>query len=360
MDAKDARGTIVRPSSVVGRNGSARGVLSPQQYIEGIKAGDRSTLAKAITLIESSKPADCELGAEVLEACLSQDREEIVVGVSGVPGAGKSSLIEALGRHIILEYQQKVAVLTIDPSSRIRGGSILGDKTRMTFLASSELAFVRPSPSSGKLGGVAAHTRDAIVLCKAAGYRIVFIETVGVGQSESAVREMVDFLLLVALAGAGDDLQGIKRGVMEMVDAVAVNKADGENVIQAEKARADTERALHFFQSPAPGWTPPAIACSARTSLGVKEIWSLILEHHKMADETGYLKRLRCEQNLGWLQENVERSLMQAFVSDPSVRRRLTELEEEVAGGKTTPTAAARQLMALHDSDRRRRWDREK
>lgn len=326
--------------------------MSASWYIEGIKAGDRSILAKAITLTESSNPVDYELSAEVLEACLGQDSDHVVVGVSGVPGAGKSSLIEAIGKHIITEDQEKIAVLAIDPSSRLRGGSILGDKTRMPFLASSDMAFVRPSPSRGTLGGVAGHTRDAIVLCVAAGYRKVFVETVGVGQSETAVREMVDFLLLVALSGAGDDLQGIKRGVMEMADAIAVNKADGSNFDLAENARSDAARALQFFRSPASGWNPPAVACSAHTGLGVKEIWALILEHHKIVGENGYLDRLRRKQNLDWLHENLERSLMQMFFSNSNVRARLAELETDIEDGKTTPVVAARQLMSLYDSER--------
>src|SRR3569623_2921712 len=208
---------------------SLPGRLSVSQYVDVILAGNPSILAKVLTLVESSHPSDAALAAEILEICLKQYVESIVVGVSGVPGAGKSSLIEAVGRHIVTQHEEKVAVLAVDPSSRLSGGSILGDKTRMPFLASSKMAFVRPSPSKGKLGGVAAHTRDAIVLCKAAGFRNVFVETDGIGQSETAAREMVDFLLLLTLAGAGDELQGIKRGVMEMADVIAVNKADGDN-----------------------------------------------------------------------------------------------------------------------------------
>jgi len=328
---------------------SGRGRFSLSQYLEGILAGDRSILAKAITLIESSHRADCELADEILETCLKQKNDSIVVGVSGVPGAGKSSLIEALGHHIITNREEKIAVLAIDPSSRISGGSILGDKTRMAFLASSDMAFIRPSPSRGTLGGVAAHTREAIVLCKAAGYRNVLIETVGVGQSETAVREMVDFLLLVTIAGAGDELQGMKRGVMEMADAVTVNKADGKNLREAEKARALAESALQFFSSSEPGWAPPAVVCSARTGRGVKEIWSLILEHHRIITQSGYLERIRREQNLCWFRENIERGLKQMFLSSPNVRQRSTELEKEVAAGEAAPIAAARLLLSLYD-----------
>jgi LAO/AO transport system kinase len=334
------------------RDATRRAQLSASQYIDGIVSCDRSILAKAITLVESSHPADFEKSAEILDACLGQTGDQIVVGVSGVPGAGKSSLIEALGKQIIEDHGEKIAILAIDPSSRLTGGSILGDKTRMPYLASSDKVFIRPSPSRGELGGVAAHTRDAIALCKAAGFRNVFIETVGVGQSETAVREMVDFLLLVTIAGAGDELQGIKRGVMEMADAVVVNKADGDNVRQAEKARAEAERALHYFPASASGWTPPAVVCSARTALGVKEIWSLIVEHHRLVSGNGHLERVRREQNRAWLHENLERRLMQMFVSGSVVRKRLAVLEEEVANGKTNPMAAARELMSLYESDR--------
>lgn len=323
---------------------------SASRYVDGVLAGNRSILAKAITLIESSHPADCEIAAEILEVCLKRDRHSIVVGVSGVPGAGKSSLIEVLGKEIITTHGEKVAVLAIDPSSKISGGSILGDKTRMPFLASSEMAFIRPSPSRGRLGGVAEHTRDSIVLCEAAGYRNVFIETVGVGQSETAVRDMADFFLLVALAGAGDELQGIKRGVMEMADIVAVNKADGDNVRPAEKARADAERALHLLPASASGWMPRAIACSACTGLGIREIWALILEHHKIISRCGYVDQLRREQNLRWLHESVERGLMQMFVANPVVERRMEQLEKEVAAGQITPTAAARRLLSMYKS----------
>lgn len=309
-------------------------------------------MAKAITLVESSHSEDCELAAEILQVCLKQNAEAIVVGVSGVPGAGKSSLIEAIGKHIIRDCGQMVAVLAIDPSSRISGGSILGDKTRMPYLSSSDRAFIRPSPSRGMLGGVAAHTRDAIALCRAAGYRNVFIETVGVGQSETAARGMVDFLLLVTLAGAGDELQGIKRGVMEIADAVAVNKADGDNVRQTEKARAEAEQALHLFPVSESGWVPRAVACSARTGLGIEGIWSLILEYYRTVSLNGYLERMRREQNLSWLHESLERSLMQMFVSSPMIRRRLAELEGEVSDGKMTATAAARLLLSQYSESR--------
>lgn len=321
--------------------------LSVSQYVEGIRAGNRSVLAKAITLCESLHPVDRDVADEVLEICSqSITHDAIVAGITGIPGAGKSCLIEALGRHIITEHNERVAVLVIDPSSRLSGGSILGDKMRMPFLASSEMAFIRPSPSGASLGGVAARTRDAILLCKAAGYRNVLIETVGVGQAETSVRDMVDFLLLVAIAGAGDELQGIKRGVMEMVDAIAVNKADGDNFREAEKARGVAEIALHYFPASASGWYARALVCSAKTGLGVRETWSLILEHHRLMSRSGDLKRLRCAQNVAWLHESIERGLKQMFVSNAEVQKRLIKIEQEIAAGNLNPVAAARQLLS--------------
>ena len=332
-----------------------RAHLSVSQYIDGILSGNRSILAKAITLVESTHPADSEMAADIVETCLRQAVDPIIVGVSGVPGAGKSSLIEVIGKHIIETRGEKVAVLAIDPSSRLSGGSILGDKTRMPFLASSEMAFIRPSPSRGRLGGVADHTRDAIVLCEAAGYCNVLIETVGVGQSETTVRDMVDFFLLMAIAGAGDELQGIKRGVMEMADAVVLNKADEDNIRRAERARAEAESALHLLSPSVSGWTPRAIACSARSGLGVAEIWAMILEHHRMICENGYLKRMRREQTLRWLHESVERGLMQMFLSSATVQQRFAEVEEEVAAGQMSAVAAARRLLSMWQSDRAQR-----
>jgi len=339
---------------------SRRKRLPVSHYIEGIQAGDRSVLAKAITLTESSHPVDRDLADELLEVLAEESGGSIVVGITGIPGAGKSCLIEAIGRHIIADYNEKIAVLVIDPSSRISGGSILGDKMRMPFLASSERAFIRPSPSGGSPGGVAAHTRDAIALCKAAGYRNVFVETVGVGQAETSVREMVDFLLLVAIAGAGDELQGIKRGVMEMVDALAVNKADGENVRQAEKSRGVAETALHYFPASISGWTPQALLCSARTGLGVHEAWSLILEHHKIMSQSGDLEQVRHAQNLAWLHESLEQGLRQMFMSIPEIQKRLAEYESKVAAGQTSPVAAARQLLSMYQPNRKKRHGKSK
>jgi LAO/AO transport system kinase len=332
------------------RAASARAHISASKYVNGILEGNRSILAKAITLIESSRQADREIAEQIIERCLPASGTSIRVGVTGIPGAGKSSLIEALGRYVVTNCGERVAVLAVDPSSRISGGSILGDKTRMTFLASTDMAFIRPTPTRGALGGVAQHTREAILLCEAAGYRNVFVETVGVGQAETAVRDMVDFFLLVTIAGGGDELQGIKRGVMERADAVVVNKADGENVRAAERARADAEVALHLMTANPSGWTPRTASCSARTGYGMQEIWSFVVEHHAMAAACGGLEQMRREQNLRWMHENLEEGLMQLFLANPAVKLQLPLLEQRVTAGQITALNAARELLSLYES----------
>jgi LAO/AO transport system kinase len=326
--------------------------LSPSHYIEGILKGDRSLLARAITLIESSRAKDWHIAEEIIEKCLPASGNSIRVGVTGIPGAGKSSLIEALGKYLIAESNEKVAVLAIDPSSQLSGGSILGDKTRMSFLASSDMAFIRPSPSRGTHGGVAQNTRDAILLCEAAGYRNIFVETVGVGQSEAAVGDMVDFFLLVTLAGAGDELQGIKRGVMEMADVVVVNKADSDNIRAAEIARTEAANALHLLPVSPSGWTPRAMACSAHTGHGVAELWSCILEYAAITRANGWFDRKRREQVRHSMHENIERGLLQLFRSDPLVQQRWSVLEQQVAAGQITSVRATRELLALFASRR--------
>jgi LAO/AO transport system kinase len=267
------------------------------------------------------------------------------VGITGVPGAGKSSLIEALGEYLIAELKQKVAVLAIDPSSRISGGSILGDKTRMTTLAASEMAFVRPSPSRGMAGGVAQRTREAMLLCEAAGYRNILVETIGVGQSETAVHEMVDFFLLITLAGAGDELQGIKRGVMELADMVAVNKADGANEAAAEGARAEAQNALHFFPAAESGWTPRAVACSAMTGAGIRALWECVQEYAALTRANGWFAKARRDQQRRWMHEMIDQALRQRFDAHPAVRSRVEALELDVVAGRTTSFHAARMLL---------------
>ncbi len=296
----------------------AHSMYTREQYVEGILRGDRRVLARAITLIESAREADREPAGQILEDCLPHSGNALRVGITGVPGGGKSSLIETLGRYLVEEKQQKVAVLAVDPTSQISGGSILGDRTRMTALAANENAFIRPSPTRGAAGGVAQRTREAMLLCEAAGYSNILVETVGVGQTETAVRGMVDFFLLVTLAGAGDELQGIKRGVMELADAVVVNKADGANLKAAEKARSEIENALHLFPLAASGWAPPAIACSARTGKGIRELWAVVEEHAELTRSNRWRQTVRREQQRQWMRALIEQQLRQHFESDLS------------------------------------------
>lgn len=322
--------------------------LSLDEYTAGISSGDRTILARAITLIESSRPADRELAEQILETCKAHRNDSIRVGITGPGGAGKSSLIETLGLYLVRERKQKVAVLAFDPSSQLSGGSILGDRTRMTSLAGEEMAFIRPSPSRGSFGGVGQRTREAVLLCEAAGYRNILVETVGAGQSETAVRETVDCMVLVALANAGDELQGVKRGVMELTDLVVINKADGNNIDAAERARSVAQNALHFFPASPSGWTPRAITCSAKTGKGMDELWNAVLEFIDLARNNGWLMRARRRQRRFWMREMIEQELTRRFESHPLVRQQQAELERLVSEGKITPFLAARSLLRTY------------
>jgi len=321
---------------------------SRQAYIDGVLRGERTILAQAITLIESTRPEDTELGQTILEACLPFSGKSIRVGITGVPGAGKSSVIEALGLHLTRDRKEKVAVLAVDPSSQISGGSILGDKTRMEALAMDEMAFIRPSPSGGSLGGVARRTRETMLLCEAAGFRNIIVETVGVGQSETAVRSMVDFFLLLMLAGAGDELQGMKRGVMEMADLIAINKADGSNVVRAEQARREFESALHFFPPSPTGWLPRAVTCSALTRAGIDGLWDCVLEHSHLLGDNGWFARVRHQQVRTWMYDIVEQELRRRFRSHPAIREQLPQVEHDVVAGRISSFRAANRLLDLY------------
>ena len=323
------------------------GRLTLDQYVDGIRAGDRMILARAITLMESDLAADNELAAAVLQAILPLAGNSRRIGITGVPGAGKSTFIDRLGMHLIHDRGERVAVLTVDPSSPVTGGSILGDKTRMERLFLEDQAFIRPSAARGHLGGVARRTRETMLLCEAAGYQDIIVETVGVGQSETAVRAMTDFFLLLLIPGAGDELQGIKRGIIEAADGIAVNKADGDNLPKADRARIEYESALHLFMTPPDGWKTRVVTCSALTGEGIAEIWETILEHRCQLEASGAFAERRARQALDWMQELVMLELHQEFQSHPAVARRLPELKKAVREGKLSPLAASRELLGL-------------
>jgi LAO/AO transport system kinase len=310
----------------------------------GIRSGNRMLLSKAITLAESAR-SDHQLMAQALiEKCLPFSGKSLRIGITGVPGVGKSTFIEALGTYLTSKGR-KLAVLAIDPSSSRSKGSILGDKTRMEDLATDPNAFIRPSPSAGTLGGVARKTWETVVLCEAAGFDTIFIETVGVGQSETAVHSMVDFFLLMMLAGAGDELQGIKRGIMEMADAIVINKADGDNVNRANSAATLFRNALHLFPPSPSGWAPTVMTCSSLQKTGIKEVWECILDYFTLVKGKGYFAERRSSQSRYWMFETIEEDLKRNFYHNKAVRTALAHLETQVSDDKVSPFSAARQLL---------------
>ena len=322
----------------------------PQFYVQGVLKCDRRVLAKTITLIESSLRAHQELARTVIDLLLPYTGKAIRLGITGVPGVGKSTFIESLGTMLV-NKGHRVAVLAVDPSSKRSGGSVLADKTRMEKLSIEENAFIRPSPSGGTLGGVARKTRETMIVCEAAGFDVMIVETVGVGQSETTVASMVDFFLLLMISGAGDELQGIKKGVLELADAVAVNKTDGDNVERAKMARKQYETALHFLAPSSPNWTPPVLNCSAIELTGINKIWESVLDHHKRLSLTGELQANRKKQAVDWMWSLVKEGLKERFFQNPEVRTLLPEILEEVESGKTASTLAAARLLFLLDNN---------
>lgn len=318
----------------------------PQPYIDGVLAGNRRLLAKTITLIESILPAHQETARAILDQLLPHSGRGYRIGITGVPGAGKSTFIESFGT-MLTASGHRVAVLAVDPSSSRSGGSILGDKTRMEKLAVDPGAFIRPSPSGGALGGVARKTRETMLVCEAAGYDVVIVETVGVGQSETTVASMVDFFLVLHIAGAGDELQGIKKGVLEVADAIVINKADGDNLARAKAARREYEAALHMLMPHSPNWTVPVLTCSAMDGSGIDLVWKTIRDHKVRLGESGELAAKRTAQALDWMSYLVDEGLRRWFHHHPEVASLLPRLKREVADGRTSATAAADILLAI-------------
>lgn len=317
----------------------------PQYFIQGVLACDRRVLAKTITMIESRLPAHQALARDILDGLLPHAGQSVRLGITGVPGVGKSSFIESLGVYLV-EHGHQVAVLAVDPSSPRSGGSIMADKTRMERLSSEPRAFIRPSPAGGTLGGVARKTRETMLACEAAGFDVIIVETVGVGQSETTVASMVDFFLVLMLAGAGDELQGIKKGVLELADAVAINKADGDNIVHARRARRAYENAMHLLRPASATWSAPVMTCSALELTGIADIWETVLDHRRRMQQTGELDNKRRQQATDWMWSLVEEGLRERFFNDPVVQTTLPNLRQAVAQGLMTAPAAAGQLLA--------------
>lgn len=320
---------------------------SVAEYVDGIIKGNISILGQAVTLIESSNPEHYPIAQEVIEKCLPYTGNSVRIGITGVPGAGKSTSIDAFGMHILKE-NNKLAVLAIDPSSEVTKGSILGDKTRMERLSTQKDAFIRPSPSAGSLGGVARKTRETIILCEAAGFNKIIVETVGVGQSETAVHSMVDFFLLIQLAGTGDELQGIKRGIMEMADGIVINKADGNNIDKARLAQTHFRNALHLFPLPESGWAPKVLTYSGYYELGISEVWDMIEEYIAFVKENGYFEHRRNTQARYWMYETINERLKGDFYNNPNIQKELKLLENQILDSQISSFSAANKILDIY------------
>ncbi len=338
-------GPVTTVNPYLKRGSFARRKLTAGDYVEGILKGDTSILGQAVTLVESQHPEHQRVAQEVIEKCLPHIGNSIRVGISGVPGSGKSTSIDEFGLHVLKEHGGKLAVLAIDPSSERTKGSILGDKTRMEKLSVHPDSFIRPSPSAGSLGGVARKTRETIFLCEAAGYDKIFVETVGVGQSETACHSMVDFFLLIQLAGTGDELQGIKRGIMEMADGIVINKCDGENVDKCKLAASHFRNALQMFPMPDSGWTPQVLTYSGFYALGIKEVWDMIYQYIDFVKRNGYFDYRRNEQSKYWMYESISEQLRNSFYRNPTISDMLKVEERLVLEGKKTSFVAAKSLL---------------
>lgn len=334
----------VNPHVLTKSGRKRRKKYSTDEFVTGILSGDRSILSQAITLVESSLPEHYEAAQTIIERCLPYSTRSVRIGITGVPGAGKSTFIETFGL-CITDEGRKLAVLTIDPSSEQSKGSILGDKTRMELLSIHPNAYIRPSPTAGTLGGVSRMTRETIILCEAAGFDTILVETVGVGQSETEVHTMVDFFLLLMLAGAGDELQGIKRGIMEMADLIAITKADGANKIVAENARVSYQNALHFFPKNPSGWIPQVHTCSARTNTGIKELWEIIMEYIAFTKNSGYFESFRKEQAIVRMHNTILEYLKNSFYNHDKVKKMLPVIEKQLQEGSITSYKAAFNLL---------------
>ena len=328
-------------------------VLSPEEYVAGIRQGDISILGQAVTLVESSLPADQAIAQRVIELCLPYAGNSIRVGITGVPGAGKSTFIEALGTDLC-KAGKHLAVLAIDPSSERSKGSILGDKTRMNELSTQANAFIRPSPSAGSLGGVARKTRETIVLCEAAGFDTILIETVGVGQSETAAHSMVDYFLLLQVTGTGDELQGIKRGIMEMADGIAINKCDGNNIERAHASRVSFKNALMLFPPSESGWTPEVLCCSSIDHSGVMDVWKNIEDYIAFTCKNGYFDHHRTEQAKYWMYETINAALLNDFYQDEEMEQRIAGAEKQVLNNEISSFIAAKQLLDAYNDKKKK------